>query len=65
MVGGYLALAVIDMIVQGQMSVYALTHHRTQVDAGGQLTLSNGSYSVVLGPLGVIFFGFWALAVGY
>jgi hypothetical protein len=64
-VGGYLALAVIDLAVQGQMSVYALTHHRTQVDASGQLTLSNGSYSVVLGPIGVIFFGFWAVAVGY
>ena len=36
-VRGYLALAVADMIVQGQMSVYALTHHRTQVDASGQL----------------------------
>jgi hypothetical protein len=64
-VGGYLVLAVIDMVVQGQMSVYALSHHRTQVDAGGQLTLSNGSYSVVFGPISVIFFGFWALAVGY
>jgi hypothetical protein len=64
-VGGYLALAVIDATVQGQMSVYALTHHRTQVAASGQLTLSNGSYSVVFGPIGFIFFGFWALAVGY
>jgi hypothetical protein len=64
-VRGYLALAVIDIVVQGQMSVYALTHHRTQVDASGQLTLSNGSYSVVFGPIGFIFFGFWALAVGY
>jgi len=27
-VGSYLALAVIDTLVQGQMSVYALTHHR-------------------------------------
>jgi hypothetical protein len=51
--------------VQGQMSVYALTHHRTQVDASGQLALSNGSYSVVFGPIGFIFFGCWALAVGY
>jgi hypothetical protein len=64
-VRGYLALAVIDIVVQGQMSVYALTHHRTQVDASGQLILSNGSYSVVFGPIGFIFFGFWALAVGY
>ena len=64
-VRGYLTLALADMIVQGQMSVYALTHHRVQVDASGQLTLSNGSYSVFFGPVGFIFFGFWALAVGY
>jgi hypothetical protein len=47
------------------MSVYALTHHRTQVDASGQLTLSNGAYSVAFAPIGLIFFGFWALSVGY
>ena len=62
---GYLALAVIDMIVQGQMSVYALTHHRTQVDTSGQLTLSDGAYSVVFGPIGFIFFAFWGVSVGY
>jgi hypothetical protein len=62
---GYLALAVIDMIVQGQMSVYALTHHRTQVDTSGQLTLSDGAYSVVFGPIGLIFFAFWGVSVGY
>ena len=65
LVRGYLALAVIDIIVQGQMSVYALTHHRTQVDASGQLALSDGAYSVVFGPIGFIFFGFWALSIGY
>jgi hypothetical protein len=64
-VGGYLTLALADVIVQAQMSVYALTHHRTQVDASGQLLLSNGSYSVFFGPVGFIFFAFWALAVGY
>ena len=64
-VGGYLTLAVIDMIVQAQMSVYALTHHRTQVDTTGLLLLSDRQYAVVFEPLGLIFFGFWALAVGY
>ena len=65
-VTGCLALAVIDTVVQGQMSVYALTHHRTQVDASGQLLLSNDShYSVFYAPVGIIFFLFWALAAGY
>jgi hypothetical protein len=64
-VGGYLTLAVVDMIVQAQMSVYALTRHRTQVDTSGLLLLSDRQYAVVFEPLGLIFFGFWALAVGY
>jgi hypothetical protein len=64
-VRGYAALAVADMIVQAQMSLYALTHHHTHVDTSGQLTLSDGSYSVIFGPIGVTFFAFWALCVGY
>ncbi len=65
-VGGYLTLAVADMIVQAQMTVYALTRHHTQVDARGQLLLSNHSaYTAFLAPAGLIFFTFWALAVGY
>jgi hypothetical protein len=64
-VRGYLVLAVIDMIIQGQMSVYALTHHRTQVDTSGQLLLSDGAYSVVFAPLAFVFFGLWILSVGY
>jgi hypothetical protein len=64
--GGYLTLAVADMIVQAQMSVYALTRHHTQVDARGQLLLSNHSaYTAFFAPAGLIFFTFWALAVGY
>ena len=39
-----LTLAAADVIVQAQMVVYALTNHRTQVDASGQLLLSNGAY---------------------
>jgi len=64
-VGGYLVLAVIDMILQGQMVVYALSHHRTQVDTSGQLLLSDGAYSAVFAPIALIFFGFWALSIGY
>ena len=64
-VGGYLALGLADMAVQAQMSAYALTHHRTQVDTSGQLLLSNGSYSVFFGPVGLIFFAMWLLAVAY
>jgi hypothetical protein len=64
-VAGGLTLAVADVIVQAQMVVYALTHHRTQVDASGQLLLSNGAYSAFGAPVGLIFFAFWALAVGY
>ena len=64
-VRGYVALAVADIIVQAQMSVYALTYHHTQVDTNGQLTLSDGSYSVIFAPIGVAFFVFYALCVGY
>jgi two-component system, NarL family, sensor kinase len=62
---GYLALTLIDMIVQGQMSVYALTHHRTEVDGSGQLLLSNGVYSAFFAPVGLIFFASWIVSVGY
>jgi hypothetical protein len=64
-VGGYLALAVIDTLVQGQMSVYALTHHRTQVDTTGQLLLSNGAYGAFFAPVGFIFFASWLVSIGY
>jgi hypothetical protein len=64
-VGGYLTLAVADMIVQAEMVGYALTHHRTQVDTGGLLLLSNRQYAVVFEPLGLIFFACWFVAIGY
>jgi hypothetical protein len=65
-VGGALALALADVIVQAQMSVYALTHHRTQVDSAGQLLLSNEhAYVAFFAPVSLIFFAFWALAAGY
>ena len=64
-VGAALTLAVADVIVQAQMVVYALTHHRTQVDSSGQLLLSNGAYSAFAAPVALVFFTFWALAIGY
>jgi hypothetical protein len=63
--GGYLTVAVADVIVQAQMSVYAVTHHRTQVDTSGQLLLSDHAYSVFYAPVALIFFAFWVLSVGY
>ena len=65
-VGGYLTLALADAIVQAQMSVYALTHHRTQVDTSGQLIISNDhAYGAFYAFAALVFFGFWVLAVGY
>ena len=65
LVGGYLTVAVADVIVQAQMSVYAITHQRTQVDTSGQLLLSDHAYSVFYAPVALIFFAFWVLSVGY
>ena len=65
LVGGYLTVAVADVIVQAQMSVYAVTHQRTQVDTSGQLLLSDHAYSVFYAPVALIFFAFWVLSVGY
>ncbi len=64
-VRGYLTLAVADVIVQAQMSLYALTNHRTQVGASGQLLLSDGPYSVFFAPVGLIFFASFAVAAVY
>jgi hypothetical protein len=64
-VAGYLTLALADIIVQGQMSVYALTHHRTEVDGSGQLLLSDGVYSVFFAPVSLVFFGSWVASVVY
>ena len=66
-VGGYLTLALADVIVGAQMSVYALTHHRTQVNTSGQLVISNGhdAYGAFGGLAALVFFGFWAVAVVY
>jgi hypothetical protein len=65
LVASYAVLAAADAIVQAQMVGYALTHHRTEVDTGGQLLLSDGSYAVFTAPIGLIFFASWILVVGY
>jgi hypothetical protein len=41
---GYLIAALADMAIQVHMSVYAITNHRSQLDASGQLTLANHQY---------------------
>jgi len=64
-VSGYLILTLADVIVQAQMSVYAITHHRTEVDTSGQLLLSNGVYGAFFAPVGIIFFASWIISVGY
>jgi hypothetical protein len=64
-VAGYLTLALVDVIVQAQMSVFAITHHRTQVDATGQLLLGEGPYVAFFAPIGLIFFASWIVSVGY
>ena len=62
---GYLAAILIDEAAQVVMSVYAITRHRTQVDAGGQLLLASQRFGIVFGPAALIFFVLWVLAVGY
>ena len=63
---GYLTLALADAIVQAQMSVYALTHHRTRVDTSGQLVISNDhAYGTFYAFAVLVFFGVWVLAVVY
>jgi hypothetical protein len=61
----YLIAAVSDVLAQVLMSVYAITWHRTQVDADGQLMLASQRYGVVFVPAALIFFALWVLAVGY
>jgi hypothetical protein len=62
---GYLVIALAYMVVLAQLSVYAVSQHRTQVDAGGQLTLAHHSYQVVYAPVTLIFFAMWLFAFGY
>jgi len=65
MLRGYLVIALAYMVVLAQLSVYAVTRHRTQVDAGGQLALAHHDYQVVYAPVTLIFFAMWLLAFGY
>ena len=65
LVRGYLAVGLADMIVLAQMSVYAVTHHRTQVDTSGGLIFASHAYQIIEAPAGLIFFAMWLLSVGY
>ena len=62
---GYLAVGVADMIALAQMSVYLVTHHRTQVDASGHPIFVSHVVQVIELPVAVVFFAMWILAVGY
>ena len=63
---GYLATVLADTVMLAQMSVYALTHHRTGVDtASGTLIFTTRTYQAIEAPAGLIFFAMWVLAVGY
>jgi hypothetical protein len=62
---GYLAVGLVDTIVFAQVSVYAITHHRTEVDTSGTLIFAPHASQLVGVAAGLVFFAMWALAVGY
>jgi hypothetical protein len=66
-VRGYVAAGLADVIVLLAMGGYAIASHRTQVDAGGQLSLASHDrgYQAVSALAAVIFLALWLLAVGY
>ena len=65
LVYGYLTVGLADVIVLAQMSVYAITAHRTQVDTSGALTVTSRADRVLQAPAALVFFVLWVLAVGY
>jgi uncharacterized membrane protein len=54
-----------DTIVFAQVSVYAITHHRTEVDTSGTLIFAPHASQLVGVAAGLVFFAMWVLAVGY
>ena len=62
---GYFAVGVADMIALAQMSVYLVSHHRTQVDASGHPIFATHLVQVIEAPVALVFFAMWILAVGY
>jgi hypothetical protein len=61
---GYLAVGLADTIVFAQVSVDAITHHRTEVDTSGTLIFAPHASQLVGVAAGLVF-AMWALAVGY
>ena len=61
----YLAVGLADTIVFAQVSVYAITHHRTEVDVSGTLIFAPHASQLVGVAAGLVFFAMWVLAVGY
>jgi hypothetical protein len=62
---GYLAVGLADTIVFAQVSVDAITHHRTGVDTSGTLLFAPHAAALVGVAAGLVFFAMWVLAVGY
>jgi hypothetical protein len=65
---GYLAVGLADMAVLTVAAAYAITRHRIQVDASGQLTLASRVLAYeAAGALAaaVVFAALWLLSVGY
>lgn len=62
---GYLAVGLADTTVFAQVSVYAITHHRTEVDTSGTLIFASYASQLVGVAAGLVFFAMWVLAVGY
>jgi hypothetical protein len=62
---GYFAVGLADMIALAQMSVYAVAHHRTQLDTGGGLIFATRVVQTTQAPVALVFLAMWVLAVGY
>jgi hypothetical protein len=62
---GYFAVGLADMIALAQMSVYMVTHHRTQVDGNGHPIFVSHVVQIIELPVALVFFAMWVLAVCY
>jgi hypothetical protein len=62
---GYLAVGLADTIVLAQVTVYAIAHHRAEVDTSGTLIFATHASQLVGVLAGLVFFAMWLLAVGH
>jgi hypothetical protein len=62
---GYFGVGLADTVALAQMSVYMVTHHRTQVDASGHPIFVSPVVHIIELPVALVFFAMWVLAVGY